>query len=188
MPNFQIFKETAVPSSFQPNSVYLVAPTGRPGVLEIYVSDNAGVAARKAIDHSQVQAMIDAAIAAGSGGATIVDNIAARNALTVQNAATVFVVDASADATVDGSWASYIWRASTSSWIKTGEGESLDLVVAWDRLTGRPTSSPAQIDAAVTDRHTHTNKTQLDKVNEDAQGNLLYGGEPVKTAWGTVAW
>lgn len=188
MPNFQVFKETAVPSSFQPNSVYLVAPTGRPGVLEIYVSDNAGTAVRKALDQAQVQAMIDVAVAAGSGGATIVDTIAARNQLTVQNAATVFVVDASADPTVDGSWASYIWRASTSSWIKTGEGESLDLVVSWARLTGRPTASPAQIDAAVTDRHTHTNKTQLDKVGEDAQGNLLYGGQPVKTAWGTVAW
>ena len=51
-----------------------------------YVTGASAATVKRIIDHSTVQAMIDAAVAAGSGGAVIVDDIAARNALTPVNA------------------------------------------------------------------------------------------------------
>ncbi|SHL96998.1 hypothetical protein SAMN05444389_102423 [Paracoccus solventivorans] len=117
-PAYEVFKETAVPAQIVPNAVYLVGPTARPGVLEIYVSDAAGTAVRKAIDEATVQTMIDAAVQAGSGGLLIVDDIAARDLLAPANGTHVLVVDASADSTVTSGSATYVWREATSAWIK----------------------------------------------------------------------
>lgn len=188
MASLNFAKVTALPGSLLPNTMYLVAPSGFPNALEVYVSDAAGTASRRTLQRSEVQAMIDAAVAGGTGGAIIVDDIAARDAVTADNAQSVFVVDASADPTVDTGWATYIWRESTSSWIKTGENENLDVVLTWSRLTDGPTSSPAQIDQAVADRHTHSNKTQLDQIGQDTDGNLTYGGSRPLTPLGDEAW
>lgn len=188
MPNYQVFKETALPAQLAPHSVYFVAPAARPGYLEIYVTNAAGDGARKVIDHSTVQAMIDAAVAAGSGGATIVNTITERNALTAKNAQQVLVLDATGDTTVSAGAATYVWRASNSSWIKISEAESLDLALTWAKLTGGPSSTPANIDDAVTKRHAHSNKTELDKIGQDAGGNLTYGGALPHIGWDSTGW
>lgn len=190
MANFKIFKETALPGSLEPNSLYLVAPTGAPaGYMEIYVSDAAGTTTRSTLTRSQVQALIDATVAAATGNATIiVDDIADRDALTPTNAARVYVVDASADPTVTAGGAEYMWRASPAGWIKISETESQDLVLAWANLTGRPTATPGDIDDAVTKRHVHANKTQLDKVGEDGTGNFTYGGTRPGIEWQSTGW
>ena len=52
----------------------------------------------------------------------------------------------------------------------------MDVVLQWSNIQGRPSSDVASIDDAVNKRHSHTNKTQLDKISEDANGNLTYGG------------
>lgn len=190
MANFNVFKETALPGSLQPNSIYLIAPTAGPAdYLEIYVTNVAGDAIRSVLTRPQVQALIDAAVASATGNATvIVDDIADRDALTPTNAMRVFVVDASADLTVESGGAEYMWRDSNGSWVKLSETESQDLVMAWASLTGKPTSTPGDIDAAVTQRHTHANKTQLDKVGEDGSGNFTYGGVRPKTEWQSTGW
>jgi hypothetical protein len=47
----------------------------------------------------------------------------------------------------------------------------------WSDILGKPTSSVADIDDAVTKRHTHSNKTQLDLISENGtSGNLEYDG------------
>lgn len=188
MADFKVFKETAVPGVLVPNSILLVAPEGKPGLLEIYVVDNAGVAVRKAMDDARVQAMIDAAVSGASGGLVVVDTITQRDAIEAEGALEVLVLDASADATVETGWARYVWMAGTSTWFKLSEGESQDLVLSWAKLTGKPSSSPSAIDAAVAASHTHTNKTQLDKINQDGEGNLTYGGARPKIAWDGVNW
>lgn len=189
MPTYQVFKETALPGSLQPNSIYLVAPAARPDFVEMYVTGTTAAVVKRVIDHATVQTMIDSAVAAGSGGIVIVDDIAARDAIEdPTNALTVLVVDASADPTVNAGGATYVYRASNTSWIKISETESLDLVLDWANLTGRPTSAVADIDAAVAARHSHTNKTQLDKVGEDGEGNFTYGGTAPKISWNTTEW
>jgi hypothetical protein len=45
----------------------------------------------------------------------------------------------------------------------------------------------AAIDAAVGNAHTHANKSQLDKIGEDAGGGLTYDGQGYVQA-GSVAW
>lgn len=188
MATFQVFKETALPALLTPNSVIYVAPPDKPGYMECYVVGKDGETTRSTMTDARVQGMIDAAIAGSSGGLLVVDTIAARDALTPEGALEVLVVDASADATVTAGWARYVWMLSSSSWLKLAEGESQDLVLSWANLTGKPTSSASQIDAAVGDRHTHTNKTQLDKIGQDAEGNLTYNGARPLTVWSSDAW
>ena len=192
MANFQVFKETALPGSLEPHSIYLIAPTTAPAdYLEIYVTNAAGSAVRSTLTRGQVQAMVDATVAAATGNATvIVDDISDRDGLTPTNAMRVFVVDASADTTVASGGAEYMWRATPApgAWIKLSETESQDLVLAWGNITGRPSSTTANIDAAVAQRHTHTNKTQLDKIGEDGTGNFTYGGERPGIEWQSTGW
>ena len=47
---------------------------------------------------------------------------------------------------------------------------------------------PAQIDAAVAATHTHANKSELDKIGQDANGNLTYDGALPATGYSTVNW
>lgn len=44
-----------------------------------------------------------------------------------------------------------------------------------------PKKLQERVGTAVAQAHTHTNKTQLDKIGEDAGGNMTYGGLPVFT-------
>lgn len=99
----------------------------------------------------------------------------------------VMVTDASEDPTVESGWA--IYRRLTNatdltdlaSWQKIAEKESLDVVVSWDNLKDKPTSTVSAIDAAVTNSHTHANKAVLDKLSEQ-DGVLCYDGLPVAMA------
>ena len=94
---------------------------------------------------------------------------------TVEAGQLVWVNDASTDPTVTSGWAIYrkkvgvgIDYTQLAGWTKVSEAEQLDVVVTWDSIQGKPTSTPAQIDQAVTDDHTHANKAQLDLIGFDA--------------------
>lgn len=96
----------------------------------------------------------------------------------------VMVIDASTDPTVTSGWAIYRKRTGTgidytqlAGWQKIAESESLDVTVTWDNIQGKPSSTPAQIDQAVTDDHTHANKATLDLITYDtANSRLMYNG------------
>lgn len=187
MATYQIFKETALPGTLQPHSIYLIAPAARPDFVEMYVTGALAGTVKRVIDSAHVQSMIDAAMS-GIGGLAVVDDIAARDALTPTSNVQVLVLDASADPTVVGGTATYVYRLSNTTWYKVSESESMDLALTWASITGGPSSSPAQIDSAVAAVHTHTNKTQLDKVGEDGNGNLTYNGALPKISWASEAW
>lgn len=69
-----------------------------------------------------------------------VADITARNALTnISVGDRVFVVDASADATVSTGWAIYVWRGSAFE--KVAEEEGLDVVAGGTNLTYSPSAS-----------------------------------------------
>ena len=185
---YSLHKTTALPGTLAANAIYLVT-SSNPDYVEMYVTNTAGTAARRVINAADIQAMIDASIAGVSGGGMqIVADITARDALTPTNGLYVLVLDASADSTVTSGAASYVYRTATTTWIKLTEYESLDVTVQWADIAGKPTSSAAAIDAAVTASHTHANLTQLGKIGEDGGGNLTYDGNPPRARLETAAW
>lgn len=187
MAMFKIYRETALPGSLQPYAIYLVAPAAKPNYVEMYVTNAAGTAARRILNDGDVQAMINAA-AAAANAIQVVANIAARDALVPTGSWQVYVRDATGDPTVGAGGAMYLWDTANAVWVKTAEMESMDLALTWAALSGKPASSVANIDDAVTKRHTHANMTELNKIGEDGGGNLTYGGQPVKTQWDSTGW
>lgn len=190
MTTFKVFRETALPGTLQPYAIYFVAPPSKPNYVEIYVSDAAGSSTKRVLTDTDIQALINASIAGLGEEMPIVADIAARNALasTLTRNTQVLVLDATGDTTVTTGAATYIYRVSTTSWIKLNEAESMDLVLQWANIQGRPTSSASAIDAAVSNSHTHANKTQLDKIGENVNGLLTYNGVLPTMGWNTVAW
>ena len=188
MATFNVHKVTALPGTLAPNSVYFVAPAAHPDLLEIYVTKtDAATPHRHVLNRDDVQTMINASIGAANA-LEIVADIAARDALSPSGATYVYVTDASADATVASGGATYLYDPNTTNYIKTSEAESLDVTLTWASITGKPTSSAAAIDAAVTNSHTHANKTQLDLIGQNGAGEMTYNGIQVKTEWSTAAW
>ena len=81
------------------------------------------------------------------------DTIALRDAASTTGLVsgnTCFVADATGDSSVKTGWAIYRW--SGTAWMKIMEQESMDITVsnAWADITGKPSSTPAAIDTAVT--------------------------------------
>lgn len=178
------FKETSVPSQPKPNSVYAIK---RPdsNYVELYVTTKTGEMQRL-INESDVNNIINSKFAA-AGSTTVVDDIAARNALqNVVSGAQVYVVDASADTNVTSGGAMYIYNGTT--WIKTSETESMDVILQWSGITGRPNSTPTEIDNAVQASHTHANKSTLDKFSESVDGRLQFDGKSLSTDWNKLGW
>lgn len=181
-------KVTSLPGTLEPDSFYFVE---NGNYCESYVTDDAGVA--KSVGNStMINALIAAALAAWSGATNtveIVADITARDALiaTLEVNAMILVVDASADPTVDAGSALYAYDFGSATTYKLAEYESMDVTLEWANIDGRPTATPAQIDAAVGASHSHSNKSILDKLSEDADG-LLFDGEAVGSRWATLNW
>jgi len=183
----KFYKLTAVPTTWDSDALYVITNSTDSNLIEIYVTSSSGTP-RHVINKSEIQTLISNAIAANNE-LKIVANITERNALTPTAPIYVYVIDATGDTTVTSGGATYLYNPSTTSWIKISESEALDAVVAWANITGKPSSSPAQIDSAVSNSHTHANKTQIDKIGEDANGNITYSGSLPTTGWeGTPAW
>jgi hypothetical protein len=182
-----IQKLTADPGTYAPNTLYFIGPTGSPGELQIILSSNDGSTARHIITKAEIQTLITSAVQAANAiqyAATISD----RNALTLTSNMMVYVADATGDSTVTSGGALYFYKADSNTFIKVAEYESMDLVITWNSVQGRPNSSPSAIDSAVANSHTHANKTQLDKIDQDSNGNLTYNGSNIKAALTVVQW
>lgn len=113
----------------------------------------------------------------GQTRAHIVADIEARDQLAANTGDTCFVKDASGDPTLEKGSASYI-READGAWFKTAEAESMDVVLEWDAIEGRPKSEPADIDLAVEARHRHDNAETLARLS-DQDGKLAFDGKPV---------
>lgn len=182
MASYQVFKETAVPGSLVANGIYIITDPNNANFLSVYVTDNAGVATRRTPNQADIQALI----ASAQGNANfVVADITARDALTPATGDTAWVTDASADGTVDSGAAQYVWDGS--AWVKISEAESMDITINWSDVVGRPSSSAAAIDAAVSNSHTHANKTQIDKIGENGDGDPTYDGTDLVLT-GSTAW
>jgi hypothetical protein len=180
----KFFKVNILPGTLQSDSFYFVE---NGTYTESYLTNSVGVA--KMIGNSTMINQLIATQLSGLSQTYIVTDIAARDILTatLNKNAVIQVIDATGDSTVTSGGATYLWDDANNISIKVAEFESMDVVLQWNNIQGKPTSTPTQIDLAVTNSHTHTNKVQLDKVGEDGDGNITYNGDPVMQ-WTTVNW
>lgn len=131
---------------------------------------------------SNLQTKIESlsAAVAGQSRVHVVADITARDALAdpvVGDQA--WVKDATADATVTSGAAIYLYESTELGWVKTGEAESMDMVVSWSSVQDRPVTDE-QLTDTVSKKHEHANATAvLDKLSTDDQGRLLLDGAPV---------
>lgn len=189
MAQLNFYGVNTLPGTLEKDSFYFI-PNG--DYAESYVTDSSGNA--KMIGNSaMINALIAAELANWSGSSNqvlIAADITTRDALAVgaEHNLMVVVVDASDDSTVDAGSALYAYDLATTTWYKLAEYESMDVVIQWADIQGRPTSTSAQIDSAVSQSHTHANKVVLDKITESPEGDMLYDGDPVKTQWAEKNW
>lgn len=102
--------------------------------------------------------------------------IAARDAIAAPfTGLHVLVLDATADTTVEAGGAEYVWNGTT--WSKIAELNMIDTVQDWSNLQNKPSSTPAQIDAAVSGTHAHTNKTAIDLIGNSGGAPTWNGGD-----------
>jgi len=179
MAELKFFKDLSLPGTPAADSVYFII---NGNYAETYVTDSAGNT--KMVGNT---AMINAI---GGGGASQevqqAANITARDGLSLTANTLVYVTDASADATVTSGGALYFWDNTGSTFIKVAEFESMDIVASWANLTGKPSSTPASIDQAVTDSHTHANKTVLDGITNVGSGAIITAAERTNVASNTA--
>lgn len=188
MAGIKFFKVATLPGTLQAHAFYFVE---NGTYAESYLTDDTGTA-RSMGNSAMINALIAAAIADWSSEANALDivaNIAERNALTatLNRNAMILVIDATGDATVSTGSALYAFANSTNTTYKLSEYESMDIVVQWASISGRPSSTPAQIDTAVSQSHAHSNKAVLDALT-DSGGTLNYNGSPISTEWATANW
>lgn len=182
----KIHKVNALPGSLEASALYLVK-SAETGLLDLYVSSNDGSSVRHIISKTEIQTMVNSAVA-GTSHIHVVADIAARNALAPTVVTQAVVIDATADATVTSGAATYVFNPADSTWSKISEFESLDVTLQWANIQGRPSSTVAEIDDAVGKKHAHANATQLNKIGEDGNGNLTYGGAQVYAYLSSDQW
>lgn len=90
--------------------------------------------------------------------ATYADLLALQN---VEDSLQILVLDASGDGTVDSGWATYIYSEAINGWRKLSEQESMDVVIDWSNLTGKPSSTTVQIDNTVAASHAQNSDIKL---------------------------
>ena len=182
----KVFKETVMPGSPVADAVYYITDANA-SYVQMYVTSSAGVP-RRIPTTADTQSLINTALI-GINQITVVADITARNAQSGQAVGDqTLVLNATGDATVSSGAATYVISSiGPTVWVKISEAESQDVALTWANITGKPASTPAAIDTAVTNSHTHSNKTQLDLIG-DSGGNITYNGVIVKTEWSSTAW
>jgi hypothetical protein len=172
-----IQRVNALPETLAAETIYLVK-TGNE--LTLTVTGNTGAVVATTVSKADVNTAISTAIGAlgMSNSVEFAADIAARDAMTPTKSTFVYVADATADETVSAGAAMYLYDFTNTTWHKVTEYESLDLVLSWDNIDGKPESSAEAIDSAVSKRHSHDNMDVLDLLTAP-DGKLQYNGEDV---------
>lgn len=181
-----IERVNALPSTLAASTMYVVK-SSEAGLAEVYFTNNDGTEARHVINKTEIQAMVTSSIA-GFNNIQVISDIAARDAMTPDRNLLGLVLDASGDATVNAGAALYVYNTVDTTWTKVSEFESLDVVLEWSAIQGRPSSSVADIDDAVARKHSHTNLDLLEKVGEDVDGKFTYNGAYVEAYLTSAQW
>lgn len=176
MAQLRIERVAALPAQLTASTLYFVRGSEADLAELVLVGSDVGEV-RHLLNKSEVAAMI-AAASTELSNIIVVPDIAARDALTPTQNEIVLVVDATGDPSVNAGAATYLYELATTTWIKIAEYESMDVSFDWANILNGPGSSPAQIDSAVSQAHTHANKGVLDLLDSNEDG-LTFGGTPV---------
>ena len=182
----KVHKVNVLPGTLEASALYLVK-SAVAGLFDLYVSSTDGLEARHIISKTEIQSMVNSAVA-GASNIFVVADIAARDALAPTVVTQAIVVDATDDATVQSGSATYVYDTVGDAWQKIAEHESMDLTLSWGGIVGRPTSSVAEIDDAVGKRHTHANAATLDKFSQDGDGQPTYNGANIHVYLSSDQW
>lgn len=186
MTNLAVKTVTSLPGVVDSSTLYFVRSAESP-FMDIYLTNLDGSEARHVISKTEIQSMISAGLA-GLNNIVVVNNIAARDALTPSTNVMVLVLDASADSTVTTGSALYVYRFSDTSWNKVSEFESMDVDLLWANIQNKPTSTVGDIDDAVSKKHAHANSAVLALLGQDGNGQLTYNGINIGLVLATADW
>lgn len=139
---------------------------------DLYFSNAAGNELRSLMTSDKLNDKLTTELLSYSNN-EVVANITARDALTLTANSLIMVADASDDPTVTSGAAMYFYDVVQDEWTKVYEDENIDLQLTWANLVGKPTSSVAAIDQAVTDSHSHANAVVLGGIAEDGTTNNM---------------
>lgn len=189
MAQLKFYGVATLPAQLEADAFYFVQ---NGNYAESYVTNSSGVA-RMIGNSAMINALIAAELANWTGSSNqvqIAADMPARDALAANatHNLMVVVIDASGDPTVDSGSALYAYDLASTTWFKLAEYESMDVVIDWNYIQNGPSSTAAQIDTAVSQAHSHSNKAVLDKLSESAGGDLLYDGEGLKPQWVSKDW
>ncbi len=179
-------KVNVLPVTFEPSTVYLVKDADE-AFAKMFISNAAGTAVRRLPNRDDIQAMVNQAVA-GASNIFVVADIAARDALAPTVVTQAIVVDATDDTSVALGSATYVYDPVGDAWSKIAEHESMDVVLKWANIQGRPSSTVAEIDDAVAKKHAHANLTTLDKFAQDGDGQPTYNGKNLHVYLSSDQW
>ena len=189
MSNLNIKRVRALPGVVEANTLYMVINASDTKLIDLYVSGSDSSDLKHILTKEDIAGLITASISSLSA-LRVIPNIAARDALKLTANTMALVLDATGDLTglVSKGGAMYLWSIDTLTWTKVSEYESMDMSLKWGSIDGKPSSTVADIDLAVTNSHTHSNKTLLDKLTADVDGNLMYDSKYASTNFSVVEW
>lgn len=184
--SFVIERVNALPSPLVSNTLYIERPIGSTeGILTFVGTDPSSVA--KVFNRAESQIDIGTAIAEAKS-VFVFDNFSALQTAVKPKVNSVgYVKNAVDDPLVKTPSALYVYEVATGAWSLLPTGGAADSI-DWNKIIGRPVSTVAAIDAAVTASHAHANKATLDALGIDGQNRLTLSGTPVspvtvKTDW-----
>lgn len=173
-----ISKVDNLPEVFTPNTMYLLrtpAGEGGPESMEMYFSTVAGDRVVPGITDAHVRRrIVEYANTDYFKSIFVVPAIYERDLLVLTKDALVYVIDSVGDGLGSTGETLYLYSQSTSSYTKL---LSANRAVQWTDIIGSPVSTAAQIDQAVNNSHTHINQSVLNKLSENAAGQLVYNGK-----------
>jgi hypothetical protein len=181
----RFFKVENLPNQFEPDSFYYIEMEN--GLHADSIITNSQGSARS-IGVSLIDSRVMSALTTLSvAQAHVVPNIAAMGEylLMADTNKLVLVMDASADPEVGAAVAAlYVYEHNGD---EPGHGQvhlvpgfsGVNVTLAWSNIAGRPTSTPTQIDAAVSASHNHANAAVLNALGENVSGNLTYKGNEI---------
>lgn len=186
--NLRLERVNALPAELTASTMYFVK-SATSGLVDIYVTGTSASEVRHVISKTEIQSMITQSVSDFTNIRVLAD-IAARDAIVSDRNVLALVLDATADTTVSAGAALYVYDAESAvkAWSKVSEFESLDVVLEWDAIQNKPTSTVAAIDDAVAKTHVHANKAIIDKIGEDADGNMIYNGAAIQATFAVVEW
>ena len=186
MSKFTIMRVTSLPSTITPSTMYILKqPTSQ--VAEVYFSNNNGSQLVSGITEQFITDKFASLLATGMGEIQIVDTINDRNRVTKNGNSLIMVIDATGDEFGSTGTVLYLYRAVNASYFRvsvfdgnqdgvSSGGGGAGGPVWWDSILGKPSSTPVQIDDAVSKAHTHSNQAVLDRIGVTADGVLTVDG------------